>query len=83
MYDNLKARIRTDVTEHFNVEKRVREGDPLSPLLFNSLLEEIFRNPKWDNKGINIRRPVPLSAAKLGLVKSKLLIKGRTKFEHF
>ncbi len=32
----------------------MKQGDPLSPLLFNCVLEEIFRTIKCEGKGINI-----------------------------
>lgn len=56
MYTDLKARVRTDVTgSYFNVSKGVRQGDPLSPILFNCLLEEVFRTLNWEKKGLNIQ----------------------------
>ena len=49
-----EARIITDVTgEYFKMGNGVKQGDPLSPLLFNCTLEEIFRNIDWAEKGIN------------------------------
>ncbi len=45
MYTELKARIKTDtIGEYFNIKKGVRQGDPLSTILFNSSSEKIFRN---------------------------------------
>src|SRR5271154_2961896 len=32
----------------------MRQGDALSPKLFNAGLEQVFRMLKWDNKGITI-----------------------------
>ena len=38
-----------------NRQRGVKQGYPISPKLFTSLLEDTFRNLKWDNKhGINI-----------------------------
>ncbi len=55
MYNNLKARIKTDVqSNYFNIKKGIRQDDPLSPILFISLLEQIFRNLNWENRGISI-----------------------------
>ena len=55
MYTNVKARVVTDVKgRYFNIEKGVKQGDPLSPILFNTALEEVFRKLDWENKGISI-----------------------------
>jgi len=34
--------------------KGVRQGDPLSSVLFNCALEEVFINLKWEGKGVNV-----------------------------
>ncbi len=33
--------------EIFQIQKGVKQGDPLSPNLFNVVLEEVFRHTKW------------------------------------
>lgn len=40
----------------FQIHKGVKQGEPLSPNLFNALLENIhiFRNLNWENKRITI-----------------------------
>jgi len=44
MYGKLRAKIKMDKKgELFEVKKGVRQGDPLSSMLFNCVLEEVFR----------------------------------------
>ena len=42
----------------FRVKKGVKQGDPILPKLFTSILEMIFRQLTWENNkyGININR---------------------------
>ena len=40
-------------SEKINI-KRVRQGDTISPKLFTSTLESIFRRLNWENKGLKI-----------------------------
>ena len=43
MYKDLKARIKTEIEgDYFEIKKGVKQGDPLTPILFNCALEEIF-----------------------------------------
>ncbi len=55
LYSNIEARIITDKEgNYFKISKGVKQGDPLSPLLFNCALEEVFRNINWEGKGVKI-----------------------------
>jgi len=57
LYDNQTATVRTDRTSRlFNIERGMKQGDPLSSLLFNAVSEHIMRRikVKWAtaNKGL-------------------------------
>ena len=55
MYTDLRARLVTDIKgEYFSIEKGVKQGDSLSPIIFNATLEQIFRNLNWEGRGINV-----------------------------
>ena len=40
--------------KHFRVKKGIKQGDPLSSLIFISALGEVFRNLNWEKKGLPI-----------------------------
>ena len=55
MYTDLRATIVTDIKgEYFNIEKGVKQGYPLSPIIFNATLEQVFRKLNWKGRRINI-----------------------------
>ena len=55
IYNSGTSVIRLDKESNkFPIQKGVRQGDTLSPKLFNAGLEQVFRMLKWDNKGITI-----------------------------
>jgi len=55
IYNNGTSIIRLDKESgKFKIQKGVRQGDTLSPKLFNAGLEQVFRRLNWDNKGITI-----------------------------
>lgn len=55
LYNNISAKVRLEREgSRFPIEKGVRQGDPLSPKIFSAVLESIFRNLDWDEKGIQI-----------------------------
>ncbi len=54
MYKNAERRIHLDkIGPKFKIERGVKQGDPLSPKLFNGLVEEVFQKLNWEGKGIN------------------------------
>ncbi|GBP09530.1 Putative uncharacterized transposon-derived protein F52C9.6 [Eumeta japonica] len=55
VYSHSTARIQLEKKgTPFRVRKGVRQGDPLSPKLFSTVLETIFRGLNWENLRINI-----------------------------
>ena len=58
LYSDQTATIKTDTTSRqFFIQRGVKQGDPLSSLLFNSLLEHIFQQLKqsWSARKVGIR----------------------------
>ena len=47
LYEDQTGTVKTDrVSRSFNLERGVKQGDPLSSLLFNAVLEQIFKDLK-------------------------------------
>lgn len=55
VYSRCRARIRLEREgAEFPINRGARQGDPLSPKIFTVVLESIFRNLDWEEKGLRI-----------------------------
>lgn len=55
IYSNNSAKVKLEREgREFPIRKGVRQGDPISPKIFSAVLESIFRNLKWDKRGLKI-----------------------------
>jgi hypothetical protein len=55
IYNSGTSIIRLDKeSSKFQIQRGVRQGDTISPKLFNAGLEQVFRRLSWDNKGMMI-----------------------------
>ena len=57
LYSKSTACIRLGtIGENFPIKRGVKIGNPLSPNLFNAVLEEIFKKFEWKGRGIKIKK---------------------------
>ncbi|XP_072024905.1 uncharacterized protein [Amphiura filiformis] len=49
-----RMRIDNDISKQVRIERGVRQGDALSPKLFTTALEEVFKKSNLKGNGINI-----------------------------
>ena len=51
IYKNASAKIHLDnqISDTFNINRGVRQGDPISPKLFTAAIEEIFKTVNIEN----------------------------------
>lgn len=55
IYELSSARIKLDqLGSAFSIDNGVKQGDCMSPKLFNSVLEHVFRTLNWESMGVNI-----------------------------
>ena len=56
IYSDATAKIHLDneISTEIKISRGVRQGDPLSPKLFNATLEEVFKKAEMEEEGINI-----------------------------
>ena len=83
LYAQQDATVKTDQhSRRFNIKRGVKQGDPLSSLLFNALLEHMFKRLKlrWttDRFGIQLAHAANTRLTNLRFADDVLLI-GRTK----
>jgi hypothetical protein len=56
MYSSCTSQVKVDsnLSSKFPVRRGVRQGDTLSPNMFNAGLEQVFQKLDWEDKGISI-----------------------------
>jgi hypothetical protein len=80
IYLNQSGTVQTDrVSKPFSIGRGVRQGDPISPILFNAALEKLMRalKKKWSSKRWGVKLGTPHRLQNLRFADDLLLI-GRT-----
>ena len=56
LYNNCisQVQVQGECSRTFRLKKGVRQGDTLSPKVFNAGLEQVFRALHWETKGVKI-----------------------------
>lgn len=55
IYKEATAKVKLHkVSNAFKISKGVRQGDTISPKLFNAVLQEVFKKLNWEERGIKI-----------------------------
>ena len=56
LYNNCisEVQVQGENSVPFEIQKGVRQGDTLSPKIFNAGLEQVFRSLRWENKGVRV-----------------------------
>lgn len=55
LYEGSSAYVKIEIKgKTFDVHRGVRQSNPLSPNLYNAVLEKVFNNLNWIKRGITI-----------------------------